>query len=74
MCLNAALEKKAKRLAVLNVKDVSSLSDYFVIGSGSSDRQVQAIAAAIEEVLKKEGKSDRVSLLMACCRKLSLNS
>ena len=56
LSVNAALEKKAHRLLVLNVKKVSSLSDYFFICSGNSDRQVQTIAAHIEEVLKKAGR------------------
>jgi ribosome-associated protein len=54
--INAALEKKAKRIVLLNVSKISSISDYFLICSGSSDRQVQAIAAFIEEELKKAGK------------------
>ncbi|HPL63875.1 MAG: ribosome silencing factor [Syntrophales bacterium] len=53
---NAALEKKATNLIILNVKEMSSLADYFVICSGNSDRQVQAISSAIEEVLKKAGR------------------
>ena len=56
MSVNAALEKKARRILVLNVKKMSSLSDYFIICSGNSDRQVQAIAFFIEETLKKAGK------------------
>lgn len=56
MSVNAALEKKARRISILNVKKVSSISDYFIVCSGSSDRQVQAIASFIEETLKKEGK------------------
>ncbi len=54
--VNAALEKKAKNIVILNVRKVSSISDYFIICSGSSDRQVQAISAAIEESLKKENR------------------
>jgi ribosome-associated protein len=56
LSVNAALEKKARRILVLNVKKMSSLSDYFIICSGNSDRQVQAIASFIEETLKKAGK------------------
>jgi len=56
LCVNAALEKQAKNLIILNVKKMSSLADYFVICSGGSDRQVQAITASIEERLKKAGK------------------
>ena len=51
-CVNAALEKKAKDLVILNVKEISAFADYFIICSGTSDRQVRAIAAAIQENLK----------------------
>ena len=51
-CINAALEKKAKDLVILNVKEISAFADYFIICSGTSDRQVRAIAAAIQENLK----------------------
>ena len=51
-CINAALEKKAKDLVILNVKEISGFADYFIICSGTSDRQVRAIAAAIQENLK----------------------
>ncbi len=42
-------------LAILEVKNLSSFTDYFVISSGSSDRQVQAIASHIEEKLGRQG-------------------
>ena len=51
-CINAALEKKAKDLIILNVREISAFADYFIICSGTSDRQVRAIAAAIQENLK----------------------
>ena len=53
LCVNASLEKKAADLIVLKVKEFSSVTDYFVICSGASDRQVQAIASSIQETLKK---------------------
>ena len=52
-CVNAALEKKAKNLVVLNVQDISAFADYFIICSGISERQVRAIADAVQEYLKK---------------------
>jgi ribosome-associated protein len=55
LCVNASLEKKATNLIVLKVKDLSSVADYFIICSGASDRQVQAIASSIQETLKKAG-------------------
>jgi len=50
--VNAALEMKAKDLVILSVKEISAFADYFIICSGTSDRQVRAIAAAIQENLK----------------------
>lgn len=55
MCVNASLEKKAKDLVILNVAEISAFADYFIICSGGSDRQVRAIASAIQEGLKKAG-------------------
>jgi ribosome-associated protein len=55
LCINASLEKKAKDLVVLKVKEVSAFADYFIICSGTSDRQVRAIADAIQENLKLMG-------------------
>jgi ribosome-associated protein len=52
-----ALEKKARELVVMEVRDVTSIADYFVICSGSSDRQVQSIAQGIEENLSEAGHS-----------------
>lgn len=54
-CTNAALEKKAKDLIIINVKRLSSFADYMIICSGDSDRQVQAIASSIEGNLKRSG-------------------
>ncbi len=55
LCVNASLEKKAKDLVILNVKEISAFADYFIICSGTSDRQVRAIADAIQENLKTGG-------------------
>jgi ribosome-associated protein len=55
LCINASLEKKAKDLVILNVKEISAFADYFLICSGTSDRQIRAVAAAIQENLKKAG-------------------
>ena len=55
LCLKAALEKKAENPILLELKGIVSFTDYFLLCSGKSDRQVQAIAQAIEEELKKKG-------------------
>lgn len=46
-----ALEKKACDLVVMDVRELTSIADYFIICSGRSDRQVQSIAQGIEENL-----------------------
>jgi ribosome-associated protein len=55
---SAASDKKATRIAVQKIEGKSSLCDYQVICSGGNERQTQAIAGHIEEVLreKKAGK------------------
>ena len=55
LCLKAALEKKALDPVLLELKGTTSFTDYFLLCSGKSDRQVQAIAQGIEEALKKKG-------------------
>ncbi|MBI4633500.1 MAG: ribosome silencing factor [Deltaproteobacteria bacterium] len=55
LCVNTLLEKKAKDLVIINVKEMSSFADYLVICSGTSDRQVRALSAFIQEKLKKSG-------------------
>jgi len=52
----AALEKKASDLLVLNLSEISSFADYFVICSAGSDRQAHAIADAVEERLRTLGR------------------
>ena len=54
-CINTLLEKKAKDIIVINIKELSSFTDYFIICSGTSDRQVKALASFIQESLKKTG-------------------
>jgi ribosome-associated protein len=54
-CVNALLQKKARDLTVLKVGALCSFTDYFVICSGGSDRQVQALADAVREDMKKNG-------------------
>jgi ribosome-associated protein len=53
MAAEAALEKKAYDLVVLQSEHLSSIADYFIIATGRSDVQVQAIARGIEERMQK---------------------
>lgn len=53
--VHAAEEKKAQQMVVLRLAEITSFTDYFVICSGASTRQVQTIADAVVEQLKKRG-------------------
>ncbi len=47
----AAQEKKADKVTLLDLHGVASFTDYFLICSGTSNRQVQAICDSVEEQL-----------------------
>jgi ribosome-associated protein len=55
LALHAASDKKALDLVVLDLREIATFTDYFVIASGSNERQVQAISDEIFERLKKSG-------------------
>jgi ribosome-associated protein len=55
-CAAAALDKKAIDLVVLDVRGLTAITDYLLICTGRSDRQVQAIAQAVDEELRKVGQ------------------
>lgn len=50
----AAEDRKAVDLRVLHLEKVSDFTDYFLICSGTSERQVQAIADAVQERMREE--------------------
>lgn len=54
--VEAALEKKAYDLMVVEVEHLSSIADYFLIATGRSDVQVQAIARGIEDRMDRENE------------------
>lgn len=53
--LKAADEKKAFDIKLLDIKKLTTITDYFLICSGNSERQVKAIAKGIEEKMYKLG-------------------
>ena len=52
--IEAARDKKATDLVVLDLRKADAFTDFFVICSGTNPRQVQAIADAVEEALKAQ--------------------
>lgn len=54
LCAAHALEKKASDVRLLDVRTLSSLTDFLLIVTGRSDRQVQAIAEGVRLGLKNQ--------------------
>ena len=54
LALHSASEKKAFDLVALDLREIASFTEYFIIVSGANQRQVQAIADEIDEQLKKQ--------------------
>ncbi|SRR6266550_2539501 len=57
VALQAAGEKKAIDIVVLDLREIASFTDYFIVTSGANERQVQAISDAVYESLKKIGSA-----------------
>lgn len=55
LCMALAEEKKAEEIVVFDLREVSTVTDFFFICQGSSDRHVQAIADHLLEEMKKNG-------------------
>ena len=54
--VKALSDKKGKELKVLNTAGQTTLAEYFIICSGTSNTQVRALAEAVEEALSKAGE------------------
>lgn len=59
LCVRYALDRKAYDLLLMDVGECTSLADFFLICTGRSDTQVQAIAQSIEENLRTLGRKPR---------------
>ena len=55
LACEAMEDKKAQDIKIINIEQVSTLADYFIIASGSNRNQVQAMADNIDEVLGRAG-------------------
>lgn len=53
--MEIAADRKAEDIVMLDISKVSIIADYFVICSGTSDRQVRAIARGIDEKIGEQG-------------------
>jgi ribosome-associated protein len=55
LCRKIALDKKAEDALILDVRAVSSVTDFFLICTGTSEPHLKAIANEIERRLRDEG-------------------
>ena len=54
LAITCASEKKAFSIVAIDLREIASFTEYFIIASGSNTRQVQAISDEISEQLKKQ--------------------
>ena len=47
-------EKKGKEISAIEIAEITTLADYFVIATGSSNTQINALCDAVEERLERE--------------------
>jgi ribosome-associated protein len=74
LVVEAASDKKASDVVMLDIRELSVIADYFVICTGSNPRQIQAIASAVEEKLSevkvatraREGNAETGWVLLDC--------
>ncbi len=55
LAAQAGLDKKAENVRILDVRGLASYTDFLVLMSATSDRQVNAIADAVDEEMRKVG-------------------
>ena len=55
IAVNAADDKKAHDIVALDITEIASFANYFLLCTGDSSRQMQAIADEVEERLKASG-------------------
>ncbi len=55
LAVEAASEKQANNIVLMDMRNVCTFADYFLICSGESEKQIKAIYDEIEHVLKKAG-------------------
>ena len=55
LACEALEDKKASDIKVIDIEQITTLADYFIIASGSNRNQVQAMADNVDEVLGKAG-------------------
>ena len=51
-------EKKGKEISAIEITDLTTLADYFVIATGTSNTQINALCGAVEKALKEQAEEE----------------
>ncbi len=62
LALTCASDKKAYDMVALDLREIASFTEFFIICTGANQRQVQAISDEINEQLKKQLKSKAIRI------------
>lgn len=55
LVIHALEDKKAEDIRIIDISEISTIADYFIIAGGSNKSQIQALCDNVEEVLYKAG-------------------
>ncbi len=55
LAVQALTEKKAEDIRVIDIRNISTIADYFVIANGTNPNQLAAMRDEVEEVLYRAG-------------------
>ena len=58
LAARALADKKAKEIQALEISELTTLAEYFVIATGSSNTQINALVDNVEKVLHEEANED----------------
>ena len=51
-------EKKGREISAIEITDLTTLADYFVIATGTSNTQINALCGAVEKAMKEQAGED----------------
>ena len=55
LAVNALEDKKAEDVRIIDISEISTIADYFIIADGSNKSQIQAMADNVSEILGRAG-------------------
>lgn len=59
LAVNALEDKKAEDIRIIDISEISTIADYFIIADGSNKSQIQAMADNVSEMLGRAGVTVR---------------